>query len=358
MKTLATTTPISSSKSSSTPSESSNCYFPGCQKDANCNCQICIASMNAAFDLMPESVQRSTLTKLSAMKRRHSATGRRELPRSPIMFNSSSHSTPDSGSSKSTSIFPELDSESELRFHDKKKTKAKRLGFGVLITRVLLGLVLILWFEFGLSPILSGIMGPELSSETVKSLGEKSRALNGLNERLVFFRNELQRYVGEEVSNCSSDNSLWKVDQDGFLLNSRCTFYKSLTEEVSIWGWPLQTAGLLSAGYCSRSFTLLSGRFTEWKNGELGYSIRRVNSSWTQGGWSSSAVQLDPNTWILEYSEIPIRSNTKLISALLEFLKYKLAKKLKRLKQQFWLWAVFGRSQMRYLGAESFRVPT
>jgi hypothetical protein len=51
--------------------------------------------------------------------------------------------------------------------------------------------------------------------------------------------------------------------QDGLLLNSRCVLYKSAMEEVSIWGWPLQTAGLLKTEFSSRSFTVLSGRVTE-----------------------------------------------------------------------------------------------
>lgn len=46
-------------------------------------------------------------------------------------------------------------------------------------------------------------------------------------------------------------------------MNSRCVLYKSATEEVSVWGWPLQTAGLLTTGFSSRSFSILSGRVTE-----------------------------------------------------------------------------------------------
>ena len=47
------------------------------------------------------------------------------------------------------------------------------------------------------------------------------------------------------------------------LLNSVCVLYKSATEEVSIWGWPLQAAGLLHAEYSSRSFTITSGSVAE-----------------------------------------------------------------------------------------------
>lgn len=47
------------------------------------------------------------------------------------------------------------------------------------------------------------------------------------------------------------------------LLSSRCVLYESMIEEVSIWGWPLQTAGLLAAEYSARSFTVITGRVRE-----------------------------------------------------------------------------------------------
>lgn len=51
--------------------------------------------------------------------------------------------------------------------------------------------------------------------------------------------------------------------QGSLLLNSHCLLYKSAMEEVKIWGWPLQTAGLLTTGFSSKSFTILSGRVSE-----------------------------------------------------------------------------------------------
>jgi hypothetical protein len=36
------------------------CYYPKCRKDANCNCEICLASINATLDLMPNSLTVST----------------------------------------------------------------------------------------------------------------------------------------------------------------------------------------------------------------------------------------------------------------------------------------------------------
>lgn len=54
--------------------------------------------------------------------------------------------------------------------------------------------------------------------------------------------------------------------QEGMLLTSKCIMHRSATETVSIWGWPLQTAGLLRSGFSQRSFTILSGRVTEVKS--------------------------------------------------------------------------------------------
>lgn len=67
--------------------------------------------------------------------------------------------------------------------------------------------------------------------------------------------------------------------QEGMLLSSKCTMYKSAIEAVSIWGWPLQTAGLLRTGFSQRSFTILSGRVTEVNskpliNGQENLAIR------------------------------------------------------------------------------------
>lgn len=39
--------------------------------------------------------------------------------------------------------------------------------------------------------------------------------------------------------------------------------YKSSIEEVTIWGWPLQTAGMLTTRLSFRTLTILSGRVTE-----------------------------------------------------------------------------------------------
>lgn len=200
-------------------------------------------------------------------------------------------------------------------------------------------------------------------------------------------------------------------------MNSRCTLYKSTTEEVSIWGWPLQTAGLLTAGFSSRSLTILSGRVTEvhpnfllecnqfrdfsrlsntkhasdnfvfvnfcyfvspntreisfqslyelefvnstwqWSDGKLSYSTRNASETWVQQKWSASVVQLDPNTWIIEYRRTGAVENSRIVSAVLEFLKFRLSREVKRMKQEFWLFPAFG-NQYDDFTRDSFKVPT
>ncbi|KAL3638406.1 hypothetical protein CASFOL_017777 [Castilleja foliolosa] len=55
------------------------------------------------------------------------------------------------------------------------------------------------------------------------------------------------RHFGGKHSRSRDNDSANRSNKDGLLLNSRCVLYKSMSEEVSIWGWPLQTSGLLTA---------------------------------------------------------------------------------------------------------------
>ncbi|KAK4355588.1 hypothetical protein RND71_024559 [Anisodus tanguticus] len=356
MKSTQISTPNSSVKSSSTTimeSETKDSYyFPGCRKDTNCNCEICIASFNATLDLMTNSMHKSSITRRSAAKAL-------QFPRSPISF-SPNLSTPKSSnnSSSSSSMSPPLNSTARVSFHEKVKRRKRKFGFGVLLVRLIFVLGVVFGLEFGFSWVVSGFLKPELSPEIVRNLSAKSSGLKGFDERLTFLKKELEGLIDdEEISSCSPRNSTWNINQDGLLLASRCKLYKSISEELSIWGWPLQTAGLLTAGFSARSYVVLSGRLTEWSNGEIGYLIRKANSSWTQQKWSASAVQLDPNTWILEYSRSPLTENGKLVSAVLEFLKFRLRREVQKLKQEFWLLSAFS-SQHSDLAIERVQIPT
>ncbi|KAA8527619.1 hypothetical protein F0562_034986 [Nyssa sinensis] len=293
-----------------------SCYFPGCRKDANCNCDMCLASINATLDLMPTSVQRSSLTNFSASKR---------VPRSPVSFNSLVMSTP----TRSSTVSPPDKFHSENEFSREDEKEQERVGFWVYADEI----------------------------DTVKDIGKKPWVFQDLNERLEFLQEELQGLVHGKVSNCSAIDSVWEINQDGLLLNSRCTLYKSATEEVSIWGWPLQTAGLLTTEFSSLSFTVLSGRVTEWSDGKVKYSIRKANSSWAQERWSASVVQSDPNTWILEYRQSLVMENSRLLSAALEFLRFRLSRELKKMKQEVWMLSAFGRQYSDFT-EDSFKIPT
>lgn len=67
-------------------------------------------------------------------------------------------------------------------------------------------------------------------------------------------------------------------------------------------------------------------------------------------------VQLDRNTWILEYKRSSMTENARLLSAVLEFLKFRITRLLQKMNQEFWLFSIKGR---QFNGrAESFDVPT
>ncbi|KAK4425663.1 hypothetical protein Salat_1760300 [Sesamum alatum] len=338
-------TPNSSVKSTNPSETRDSFYFPGCRKDANCACEICIASINATLDLMPHSIRRSPLTKPS--------TSRPTIPRTPVSFASMADlMTPRSSARISpVTMSPLLDSAASMSV----KRRKRKSGYGVSLMKFLLALTLVFGLEYGVSWMVSGVLKTALTPDIVKNLGEKSWDLEGLNARFHFLRNKLRGLVGNRVSSCSSVDSAWKVNQDGLLLNSRCVLYESMAEEVSIWGWPAQTTGLITAEFMSRSFSIISGRVTEWSAREGKYRVRETNSSWEQGRWSSCMVQFDPNTWILEYKQSFLLENSRLVSTVLEFLKLRLTGEIDKMKQEFLLPSAF---DSEFTAGSSITIPT
>ncbi|TQD89106.1 hypothetical protein C1H46_025333 [Malus baccata] len=358
----STTTTSSSVKSSTTTAmdddrseNRDSCYYPGCRKDANCNCEMCLASINATLDLMPFSIQKTSLTKFSSSRPKNKPS----VKRTPISFDASILSTPTSGSPP-IPMSPELKPAARLKSKEKIKKRERKRGFGCEIWRLILGLSLVYVARCGFSNMVSGALKPILSLEIVRNVGEKSWVMDDLNGRLRFLQKEMQGLVPGRVSNCSYPNSIWDISQDGLLLSSHCTLYKSAIEEVRIWGWPLQTAGLLTSGFSSRSFTILSGKVTEWSDGKVsGYVIREPNTSWVQRTWGASAVKLDPNTWILEYRWSTTFDNQRLVSAAIAFFKNMISRKLGKMQQKFWILSTFGNNQYLESSANyNIKIPT
>ncbi|KAI3443235.1 uncharacterized protein J3R85_000160, partial [Psidium guajava] len=316
---------------------------------------ICLASISATLDLMPASIQKSSFTKLYPSSQ---PTGPR---RAPLSFDSSALSTPGSSVSKTVDRPWSLKS-AALREGKAMGKKKMRSGSGSRRVRRFLWwalcFVLIFMADLGLRWLVSSAVRPELSSDAVRQIAEASRRGSDLIWKIRFLQREIRDLVEGGVSNCSDQNSEWKISQDGQLLNSRCTLYKSMTEEVSIWGWPLQTAGLLKTSASSRSFTIIKGRVTEWSNGNLGYIIRKVASSWVHGKWSSSVVQLDPGTLILEYKRSSILDDSGFLRKALEFLKFQVTMVIGQTNRRFWYFPAF-EDHPRQIGAKYIsKVPT
>lgn len=181
------------------------CYYPGCRKDANCNCEICLASINATLDLMPIS----SLTKISASRPTP------DVERTPISFNSSVLSTPRSSSVRIQPVSPCLRSsaKSNLKGDIRKKEREWKWIAWSDFFRLALVLSLIFMAEYGFKWGFSRIVKPELSTEIVKNVAYKSRSVKDWNGKLKFVQKELHGFVDGKVSNCSYDNSVWKIIQ-------------------------------------------------------------------------------------------------------------------------------------------------
>ncbi|CAJ2630216.1 unnamed protein product [Trifolium pratense] len=335
---------MTKSKSSSNEEENS-CYYPGCKKNANCNCEFCIASINATLDLIPNS----TLTKFSSSKPNNLNNNNH----SPISIDSSFLSTPQTISRcitpPSTRIIKSSAKSNHVqRIERKNKGKKRSFYSGIGVLNVIMVLGFLFFADIVLSKVVSMVFQPSLSPDLIKRVGEKCQEVHDLNGKLRFLQKELGNFVHGKVSNCSFTDSSWKINQDGLLLNSRCKLYKSAMEEVSIWGWPLQTAGMLTTGLSFRTLTILSGRVTEWNGGQVSYLIRKANTSWTQPKWGASVVQLDSNTWVLEYQRSSIVDGKGLFSAAFDFLKYRISRSIGKMKKNFWQFAVFFEDNRRY----------
>ncbi|KAI3525665.1 hypothetical protein L1887_04636 [Cichorium endivia] len=316
-------TPNSSVKSSS-PMEDDSFYFSRGRRDANCKCKTCVASINATLDLMPMSAHRSSLTKLSSSKP--------SPPQTPLFSNPSTISTPISETSR-LMVSPPLGSAIRTSFRQKINSKKTKFAYGLAMMKCVIILFLIVIMKLGFSFFTSGVMKPKLSPEIVRDLSEMSSGIQDVKEGFKFLNNELHNLVGDSVQKASSTYPKWEIVQDGLILRSRCQLYKSWMEEVSIWGWPLHSAGLLTSEFASRSFTVLSGTVTECSNGESSCSIRKANTSWEQANWSTSLWRLDQNTWILEYKRSFIFEKTTPFSSALEFFKFMMMKAIQCMKQ-------------------------
>ncbi|KAJ1699459.1 hypothetical protein LUZ63_007971 [Rhynchospora breviuscula] len=320
-KTLSLT-PTGSSKTPSVegPNSAASSYYIGCRKDANCHCEICMASFDATRDLLSR-------TRLTSKDRNR-----------PLILSSPQAASPKTRSKFTAPMTPPLlRSTAKSRPFNGKKVE-KQEGPRVVGFRALgfVALLFVLWVVD--SGLVLKWFRPELEREVVGRIGEESWALAGdLNGRVRFVQERLKQLVedDERVRDCGAHESVWEFHQGGSqFFHWRCLMYKSVAEEVSIWGSPLRTSGLLSTTFSSRHLTVLSGKITEWQDGIRIPTQRASNSSsWTCSKWSYAAIQLSPETWVLEYRKNALFEGPKLIPTIWELVMWKISEKVRRLKR-------------------------
>ncbi|KAG5375577.1 hypothetical protein IGI04_040173 [Brassica rapa subsp. trilocularis] len=339
--TTTTTTTMVSTEEDSERRDSSNCYFPDCRKDANCTCEICLDSLNATLDLMPLSVQRSSLTKLSYA----SSTFKPTVESTPTSFDPDVVVTTPASVSRPISRVISQPKKKVVKKPKEKIEKERKTLTLVVVMKVVLAIGLVLCLELVFGWVVKGVLKPEFSEEIVRVSGERSQAANDLDGKMRISEDELKGIAKNgKFSSCVDSDSRWRFNQDGSMLNSKCVLYKSVIEEVSIWGWPLQTAGLFSTGFSSSSITVLSGRVTEWSEGKFGYLIHEANTSWRRTKWSTSVLQLDPNTWVLEYRLSSVMESSSLLSMAVDLLTRVMVQAAKDVNREvFWMFSATGR---------------
>ncbi|XP_020590465.1 uncharacterized protein LOC110031557 [Phalaenopsis equestris] len=323
----------------------SSSYFPGCRKETNCDCKICLASINATLDLIPTG---SSITKISSLgKRAATSVGKRVAtsvgkraatpPPRPVMEPATPPATPDHLiPTQSFSLTPPIESTAKSRPHI-RGISGNKGGFCVLGLWKLMVFAGILFFAaVELKFVMEGF-GPKLTMEMLEQFVEDSGCQAAdLRARLRILELKVAEVVDGGVLNCSSLNTAWKMKQAGRqFFHFRCVVYDSMAEEVSVWGSPLRTSGLISTGFYSRSLALLSGKITEWSDGKLDAISRTGNgSSWTLQRRMTVAMQLEGNTWVVEYKRRAMFEDWKMLPAALDVLRLRFIKMFNLMKQQ------------------------
>ncbi|OEL34740.1 hypothetical protein BAE44_0004238 [Dichanthelium oligosanthes] len=307
-----------------------NFYYPGCRKDANCACEMCLASIDATRDLVRAPEAASARRFFAGAAAAAAAKDRRP----PLFFR-------DRGA-RSESDLSEPPWTPPMRSTAKSRravAQAAAAGAGgargargargshdwALYAGTVVGFLLLLWVDTGFVPEAAARgFGPKLSPEAVARVGAEARlAPGGLEHKLRVLERRVGHLVGgERATNCSSHDSVWRLHQnDQHVFHWRCTVYKSVAEEVSVWGSPLRTSGLIPAALSVRHLTLLSGEITEWSDGRVWPTVRASNgSSWAYRRQSAAAVRLEPETWVLEYQRSALFEGTRLIPTAAELL--------------------------------------
>ena len=177
--------------------ESASNYFPGCRKDANCTCEICLASINATLDLLPEGSSTRTLQKSSVTFSSTPQPKRRLIaPLKPPEI------PPDSPALHSTAK-----SRAPPRKHKENPLPNRSLRFSLF-------LVLILTASCGFVILRNQTPGGALlTTDFVKKAGERARMGRDLREKLISVENYLVEIVGAgRVCNCSGGFG-WEIQQ-------------------------------------------------------------------------------------------------------------------------------------------------
>eukprot|EP01018_Ginkgo_biloba_P026878 Gb_17727 [translate_table: standard] len=335
------------------------CYYPGCRKDAQCNCGMCMESIHATMDLRPSNhpfspVRTSNYMPIPANENQSWLCSQNKPSTPPRKETKRLQATYNTPQLRGLRLF-----ENEPVGNAAVKKKKKNKGSWMITASIVVLFLLVM--EFVVPWGLFYALKPSFSAVQVRGIAQDSMARKRLGDRLEFVGRKISRIVQGRTVNCTGSDSPWKLEhslcnrriyththkhtyicnwviawQDGLLVRSRCIIYSSMAEEVSVWGCPTQTAGVIGRGMVDRSFTIMSGRVMEWQEGKMEYVVHKEGESWTYAKWAASVVQMDGRTWVLEYKTSSlVLQGGGLISIALELIKWGICRVFERVGLSF-----------------------
>lgn len=191
-----------------------SCYYPGCRKDANCDCEMCLASIDATRDLVraPEAASaRRFFAGAARDRRRRSALFPRDVPAGFVV------TEPWTPPMRSTAKSRRAPSARAAAAGDRGEKGGGVAHDWALYAATVLGFLILLWVDTGLVPEATARgFGPKLSPEAVAGVGIEARlAPGGFVNKMRVLEGRLGKVIGagDRVANCSSQDSEWRFHQ-------------------------------------------------------------------------------------------------------------------------------------------------
>ncbi|XP_067386971.1 sigma non-opioid intracellular receptor 1-like [Emydura macquarii macquarii] len=134
-----------------------------------------------------------------------------------------------------------------------------------------------------------------------QEIAELARQHAGLDHELAFSKIIVELRKKHPGHILPDEDLQWVYINAGGWMGSRCLLHASLTESVLLFGTAIDTGGHSGRYWADISDTIISGTFTQWKEGTTRSEIYYPGDTIVHQAGEATAVQWSAGTWMVEY---------------------------------------------------------